>query len=79
MPIASYTIESNTKHILIESGFEEFPLVVSRFRKLPESHYGIGMANMVLADVKTVNQLMKLSLQTAELNLGGLWVAQHDG
>ena len=79
MPIASYTIESNTKHILIESGFEEFPLVVSRFRKLPESHYGIGIANMVLADVKTVNQLMKLSLQTAELNLGGLWVAQHDG
>lgn len=79
MPIASYTIESNTKHTLVESGFEEFPLVVSRFRKLPESHYGIGMANMVLADVKTVNQLMKLSLQTAELNLGGLWVAQHDG
>lgn len=30
------------------------------------------MANMVLSDVKTVNQLMKLSLQTAELNLGGL-------
>lgn len=79
MPVASYTIEASTKHILVESGFEEFPLVVSRFRKLPESHYGIGMANMVLADVKTVNQLMKLSLQTAELNLGGLWVAQHDG
>lgn len=79
MPVASYTIEAQTKHILVESGFEEFPLVVSRFRKLPESHYGIGMANMVLADVKTVNQLMKLSLQTAELNLGGLWVAQHDG
>ncbi|MEB6558762.1 portal protein [Acinetobacter baumannii] len=79
MPIASYTIEASTKHILVESGFEEFPLVVSRFRKLPESHYGIGMANMVLADVKTVNQLMKLSLQTAELNLGGLWIAQHDG
>lgn len=79
MPIASYTIEASTKHILVESGFEEFPLVVSRFRKLPESHYGIGMANMVLADVKTVNQLMKLSLQTAELNLGGLWVAASDG
>ena len=79
MPFASYTIEAQSKHILNESGFEEFPCVVSRFRKIPESPYGLGMASMVLADVKTTNQLMKLSLQTAELNLGGLWIAAHDG
>ena len=79
MPFASYTIEAQSKHILKESGFEEFPCVVSRFRKIPESPYGLGMASMVLADVKTTNQLMKLSLQTAELNLGGLWIAAHDG
>jgi len=79
MPIASYTIESNSKHILKESGFEEFPCVVSRFKKIPDSHYGLGMGSMVISDAKTANQIMKLSLQTAELNLGGLWISQHDG
>ena len=79
MPFASYTIEAQSKHILKESGFEEFPCVVSRFKKIPDSHYGLGMGSMVISDAKTANQLTKLSLQTAELNLGGLWVAQHDG
>jgi len=79
MPFASYTIEAQSKHILKESGFEEFPCVVSRFKKLPASDYGLGMGSMVISDAKTANQIMKLSLQTAELNLGGLWLASHDG
>jgi hypothetical protein len=37
------------------------------------------MGSMVISDAKTANQIMKLSLQTAELNLGGLWISQHDG
>lgn len=77
MPFASVTIESNSKKVLRESGFEEFPVVVSRFRKLPNSHYGSGMASLVLPDAITVNQVMKLSLQSAELNLGGLWIADN--
>ena len=79
MPFASYTIEAQSKHILKESGYEEFPCIVSRFKKIPDSHYGLGMGSMVISDCKTTNQLMKLSLQTAELNLGGLWIGQHDG
>lgn len=79
MPYASYTIESQSKHIVKESGFESFPCIVSRFKKIPSSHYGLGMGSMVISDCKTANQLTKLSLQTAELNLGGLWIAQHDG
>ena len=79
MPFASYTIEAQSKHILKESGYEEFPCIVSRFKKIPDSHYGLGMGSMVISDCKTTNQLMKLSLQTAELNLGGLWISQHDG
>ncbi|MEG6547678.1 portal protein, partial [Acinetobacter bereziniae] len=62
-----------------ESGYEELPVVVSRFRKLPNSHYGSGMSSLVVPDAITVNQVMKLSLQSAELNLGGLWIAQNDG
>lgn len=77
MPFASMTIESQSKHTLKESGFEEFPCVVSRFKRIPESHYGLGMGSMVLADSKTANSIMKMSLQAAELNIGGLWQAQH--
>lgn len=79
MPFASYTIEAQSKHTLKESGYEEFPCIVSRFKKIPDSHYGLGMGSMVISDAKTANQIMKLSLQTAELNLGGLWISQHDG
>ncbi len=79
MPFASYTIEAQSKHTLKESGYEEFPCIVSRFKKIPDSHYGLGFGSMVISDCKTTNQLMKLSLQTAELNLGGLWISQHDG
>lgn len=79
MPFASTTIEAQSKHIIKDSGYESFPCVVGRFRKLPNSHYGSGMASLVLPDAISCNQIMKLSLQTAELNLGGLWVANHDG
>jgi len=79
MPVASYTIETQSKHILKVSGFEEFPCIVSRFKKIPESNYGLGFGSMVISDAKTANQIMKLSLQSAELSLNGLWIAQHDG
>lgn len=78
MPFASTTIEAQSKHIIKDSGYESFPCVVGRFRKLPNSHYGSGMASLVLPDAISCNQIMKLSLQTAELNLGGLWVANHE-
>lgn len=79
MPYASITIESASKQIVKHSGYEEFPVVVARFRKQPNSHYGTGMASLVLPDAISANQIMKLSLQTAELNLGGLWISKHDG
>lgn len=79
MPYASYQVEIDTKHILNESGYEEFPLVVARFKRILDSHYGIGIATMAVPDAKTANQIVKLTLQSAELALQGLWVAKHDG
>lgn len=78
MPFASITIEAQSKKVIKNSGYEEFPCVVARFRKLPNAHYGTGMASLVLPDAISANQIMKLSLQTAELNLGGLWISKHD-
>lgn len=79
MPYASYQVEVDSKHILEEGGYEEFPCVVARFKRILDSHYGIGIASMAVPDAKTANQIVKLTLQSAELALQGLWVAQHDG
>ena len=79
MPFASVTIEANSKHVLRELGYEEFPCIVSRFKKLPSSHYGIGIMALALPDAITANQIMKMSLQAVELNLGGLWISANDG
>lgn len=79
MPYASLHIEVQSKHVLKESGYEEFPCIVSRFKKLPESFYGIGQMALALSDAKTCNEIVKLTLQSAELSLGGLWIAQDDG
>lgn len=79
MPFASVTIEVNSKHVLRELGYEEFPCIVSRFKKLPSSHYGIGIMALALPDAITANQIMKMSLQAVELNLGGLWISANDG
>lgn len=79
MPFASVTLEVQSKHIIKNSGYESFPCIVGRFRKLPNSHYGSGIASLVLPDAISCNQIMKLSLQSAELNLLGIYTAQHDG
>lgn len=78
-PFASYHIEIESKHILKESGYNEFPYVVPRFRKLPCSVYGIGQVAIALPDAKTANTLMRDTVRSAEISTLGMWVAQDDG
>lgn len=78
-PFASYHIEIESKHILKESGYNEFPYVVPRFRKLPCSVYGIGQVAIALPDAKTANTLMRDTVRSAEISTLGMWVAEDDG
>lgn len=78
-PFASYHIEVEEKHILKESGYNEFPYVVPRFRKLPRSVYGIGQVAIALPDAKTANILMRDTVRSAEISTLGMWVAEDDG
>ncbi|MEX5402036.1 portal protein, partial [Proteus mirabilis] len=43
MPFASYHVEVESKTMLKESGYNEFPCAVPRFRKILGSVYGIGI------------------------------------
>lgn len=79
MPFASYHIDVSNKHCMKESGYHEFPCSVPRLRRLPNSVYGNGQMTLALADAKTVNELMKQTLHSAELQIGGMWIAEDDG
>jgi hypothetical protein len=79
MPFASYHIDINNNHILKESGYHEFPCSVPRLRRLPNSVYGNGQMTIALPDAKTANELIKNTVRSADLQLGGMWIAEDDG
>ena len=65
--------------MLKESGYHEFPCSVPRLRKLPGSVYGNGQMSLALPDAKTANELVKNTVRAADLQIGGMWIAQDDG
>lgn len=79
LPFAAYHIEADNKHMLKESGYHEFPCAVARWKRIPGSVYGIGQMSSALPDAKTANNLMRTTLQSAELAIGGMWLAEDDG
>ncbi|WP_333827718.1 portal protein [Acinetobacter schindleri] len=79
MPFASKHIDIDNNHMMKESGYHEFPCSVPRLRKLPNSVYGNGQMTLALPDAKTANELMKNTVRSAELQIGGMWIAEDDG
>ena len=79
MPFASYHIDFSNKHVMKESGYHEFPCSVPRLRKLPNSVYGNGQMTLALPDAKTANELVKNTVRAADMQIGGMWIAQDDG
>ncbi|WP_353170883.1 portal protein [Acinetobacter rudis] len=79
MPFAAYHIDITNKHMVKESGYHEFPCAVPRMRRIPNSLYGNGQMSYALPDAKSANRLMKTTLESADLALGGMWIAEDDG
>lgn len=79
MPFASYHIDISNKQMLKESGYHEFPCSIPRLRKLPGSVYGNGQMSLALPDAKTANELVKNTVRAADLQIGGMWIAEDDG
>lgn len=79
MPFASYHVDVANKHTVKESGYHEFPCAVPRMRRIPNSLYGNGQMSYALPDAKSANRLMKTTLESADLALGGMWIGEDDG
>lgn len=57
MPYASVYVEKETRNLLSEGGFKEFPYAVPRWEKEEGNPYGSSPAMDALPDVKMLNQM----------------------
>lgn len=79
LAIASCHVEVKAKKIVRESGYNEMPVVVARWQKLPSSAYAVGPAFDALPDVRMLNELKTLQYQNADIAVSGMWKAVDDG
>lgn len=79
LPFASCHIEQDTKHVLRESGYHEFPCVVPRWMLIPGTSYASGPMSVALGSIRTINDIKALELAAMDVAVGGMWIAEDDG
>jgi len=65
-PYASIYLELDSRHVLSESGYFEFPYIVSRYVTGPREIYDRSPAMTALADIKMLNEMPKSSIKAAQ-------------
>lgn len=66
MPFASIYVGVEDKHVISESGFQEFPYMVPRWLKSSRETYGRSPAMDALPDVKMLNVMSKTIIKAAQ-------------
>jgi len=79
LPFSSCHMETDSGHILRESGYHEFPCMVPRWSRLPSSAYATGPMSDALPDVRTLNEVVKWGLMGAELAIAPPMILEEDG
>jgi hypothetical protein len=79
LPWESTYIHMESKAVVKEGGFEEFPVVVPRWMKIPDTDYALGPFNDALPDVKTLNKVVEMVLTNGEMAIAGTFIAKDDG
>jgi hypothetical protein len=62
---ASCWVEAKQKKLLKESGYRKFPVAVARYRQISGEIYARGLGEVCLANAKTLNTMIELSLLRA--------------
>lgn len=65
-PFRSYVVEEVSKKIVQESGYDEFPFAVPRYRKFGRCVWGFGPGTTGIADARQLEFLEKLADAAAE-------------
>lgn len=79
MPVASMWICKETKEVIENSGFEEFPYHAPRWTKLAGEIYGRSPGMNCLPDIKMINQMMKTTIKAAQKVVDPPLLAPDDG
>lgn len=79
LPFASMHVEVDTKAVVRDSGYHEFPVVFPRWMKLPGSVYAQGPLSRALPDIKSLNEAKRLTFANADMAIAGMWGAVDDG
>lgn len=68
-PFASVHLEIDTKHVLLESGYNEMPIIVFRFWKNVGEVQGRSPAMDALSDIRALNKLVEIYEKAGEMGL----------
>lgn len=79
LPIAHYVIETRGRHTVKESGYHEFPCMCPRGMRIPASAYATGLVSDCLPSIQTLNEMVKQTLQAAELSIAPPMLVVNDG
>lgn len=66
MPFAALWIDRETKSIVREGGYKQFPFMISRFSKIKGSPYGGAVADNVFPAIKMSNQMENTVILSAQ-------------
>ena len=78
-PVISIYYHKETKTLLGEGGFDEFPFCVPRFNKDSTSNYGRSPGMSCLSDVKMGNRMSEVSIRSAQKQLDPPLMVPDDG
>lgn len=74
-----HLIHKKSKSELVYRRTEISPWIVSRYSKVAGEIYGRGPLLTAMPDIKTLNKTKQLVLQSASLNIAGVYTAADDG
>jgi len=78
-PVASVYYHADTRKLLSEGGFDEFPFMVPRFNKDSVSSYGRCPAMNALPDVKMLNKMSEVTIRAAQKQIDPPLMVPDDG
>jgi hypothetical protein len=79
MPFESCHVEVKACKLVKESGYHEFPVIVPRWHRLPQSVYAVGPTYDALPDIRMLNELKRMEFMAADIAVSGMWIAEDDG
>lgn len=79
LPFLSYHIDVDSKKIIRNSGYHEFPVCFPRWQKQKGSAYGVGLVYDALPAIKELNELKRLEKLGLGIAAAGMYTVQDDG